>query len=242
MLEISLTLLLSYIAGSLPFGLFFVWLFTGKDVRNVESGRTGGTNAMRAAGLLAGALTATGDTLKGISTGWLASWLAPEYPWVRVLAALLAILGHNYSVFLMEKRSIGGVRLRGGAGGAAAFGGAIALWPYAGFIIFPLAGLVYLFIGYASAATMSIAVFSILVFTVRAAMGLSPWVDVAYGFGALAMVLWALRPNLKRLREGNERVVGVRAYLKKRREAAHKQKTRPVRTRNRHDNHIQTII
>lgn len=39
---------------------------------------------------------------------------------------------------------------------------------------------------------------------------------VAYGFVAIGIVLWALRPNLKRLREGTERVVGLRAYLRKR--------------------------
>ncbi len=238
MINIGLTFLLSYIAGSIPFGLLFVWIFAGKDVRLVESGRTGGTNAMRAAGLIAGILTATGDTLKGVATGWLAGWLAPEYPWVRVVAALLAILGHNYSVFLIEKRSIGGLRLRGGAGGAPAFGGAISLWHFSGLIIFPLGALVYLLVGYASITTMSIAFFSILVFAVRAAMGLSPWVYVAYGFGALAMVIWALRPNLERLRQGNERVVGLRAYLKKQREAKSHQNTRPRSNHQQQHNHI----
>lgn len=238
MLNIGLALLLSYVTGSIPFGLLFVWIFTGKDVRTIESGRTGGTNVMRAAGFLAGVLTAAGDTLKGVATGWLVTWLAPDYPWVRVLAALLAIMGHNYSVFLMEKRTIGGIRLRGGAGGAPAFGGAIALWPYAGYIIFPLAGLVYLLVGYASVTTMSIAIFAIIVFSVRAVMGLSPWVYVAYGFGALVIVLWALRPNLLRLRQGNERVVGLRAYIKKRREASHQIKTIPNRNRNGQQNHI----
>ncbi len=238
MVNIGLTFILSYIAGSIPFGLLFVWIFAGKDVRLVESGRTGGTNAMRAAGLIAGVLTAAGDTLKGVATGWLAGWLAPDYPWVRVVAALLAILGHNYSVFLIEKRSIGGIRLRGGAGGAPAFGGAISLWQFSGLIIFPLGALVYLLVGYASITTMSIAFFAILVFAVRAAMGLSPWVYVAYGFGALAMVIWALRPNLQRLRQGNERVVGLRAYLKRRQEAKSRQNTRPRTNHRRQENHI----
>ena len=50
--------LLGYILGSIPFGLLIVKLKTGKDIREVESGRTGGTNAARAAGLGAGLLTA----------------------------------------------------------------------------------------------------------------------------------------------------------------------------------------
>ena len=206
MVDISLTFLLSYLAGSIPFGLLIVWIFSGKDVRRIESGRTGGTNAMRAAGFIAGALTGLGDALKGVATGWIAGWLAPEYPWVRVVAALLAIIGHNYSVFLIEKR-------------APALGGAIALWPPAGLIIFPLAGLVYLLVGYASVTTMSIAFFSILIFGIRAIIGLSPWIEIVYGVGALIIVILALRPNLERLRQGNERVVGLRAcYLKRKEE------------------------
>ena len=48
------TLVIGYIIGSIPFGLLIVKLKTGKDIRDVESGRTGGTNAMRAAGFWAG--------------------------------------------------------------------------------------------------------------------------------------------------------------------------------------------
>ena len=42
--------IIGYILGSIPFGLIIVKLKTGKDIRTVESGRTGGTNAVRAAG------------------------------------------------------------------------------------------------------------------------------------------------------------------------------------------------
>jgi len=226
MLDIFLTLLLSYLTGSIPFGLLIVWVFSGKDVRQVESGRTGGTNAMRAAGFLAGVLTVVGDTFKGVAAVWIAGWLAPEYPWVRVVAALLAIIGHNYSIFLLEKRPVGGIRLRGGAGGATAFGGSIAIWPLAGLIIFPLAGLVYLLVGYASVTTISVAFFSTLIFAVRAALGLAPWVEVAYGVGALIIVIWALRPNLQRLRQGTEREVGLRALSRKRQEKQQRQENK----------------
>lgn len=238
MQEIGLALFGAYVVGSIPFGLLFVWLFTGKDVRRIESGRTGGTNAMRAAGFLAGLLTAAGDAFKGVAAGWIAGWLAPEHAWVRVASTLLAIVGHNYSLFLLEKRSKGGIRLRGGAGGAPAFGGAIALWPEAGLIIFPLAGLIYLLVGYASVTTMSVAFFSILIFTARAILGLSPWIYVVYGFGALIIVAWALRPNLARLRDGTERVVGLRAYWQRKRaeKASRQRNSHP--SRQHQQNHV----
>jgi len=106
--------------------------------------------------------------------------------------------------------------LRGGAGGATALGGAIALWNPIGFIILPVALLIYLFIGYASVTTMSIAFIAMIVFIIRAMMGLSPWAYVIYGALALLVLIWALRPNIKRLIEGTERIVGLRAkWIKK---------------------------
>ncbi|HWR65504.1 MAG TPA: glycerol-3-phosphate acyltransferase [Bellilinea sp.] len=227
--KILLVFVLSYVAGSIPFGLLVVWIFNGKDIRSIESGRTGGTNAMRAAGFMAGILTAGLDVLKGVATGWIVSWLMPGTPWVSVVAALMAILGHNYSIFLIEEKIGGGIRLRGGAGGATAVGGAIALWPPSALIILPLAALVYVFVGYASVTTMSISIFAAIIFAVRAVQGSDPWVYVWYGIAALLIVLWALRPNLARLVAGNERVVGLRAYWKRRHEKETREKASAAR-------------
>jgi glycerol-3-phosphate acyltransferase PlsY len=69
--------IIGYILGSIPFGLIIVKLKTGKDIRTVESGRTGGTNAVRAAGLAAGLLTAILDILKGAVAVWVARALSP---------------------------------------------------------------------------------------------------------------------------------------------------------------------
>lgn len=208
---IGLAWLLSYLLGSIPFGLVIVKIASGKDIRSVESGRTGGTNAMRAAGFFAGLLTALFDVGKGAATALVVRWLGVDQPIVQVVAAALAIIGHNYSVFLIERTTHGRIRLRGGAGGATALGGSIALWPLSGVIILPLVVITYIFVGYASVTTISIAAFSALVFLVRAALGLSPWEYVLYGIAALGIVLWALRPNLERLRQGTERPVGLRA-------------------------------
>ncbi len=213
--NITLTLVIAYLMGSIPFGYLVVKIINGRDVREVASGRTGGTNAMRAAGLGAGVFTAVLDVLKGAATAWVVTWLVSGQTWVQVGAALLAIIGHNYSIFLL-KRENGRWVFRGGAGGATCLGGAIALWNPIIWIILPLALLVYLFVGYASVTTMSIAFIAMIVFIIRAALGLSPWVYVVYGAFALLVLIWALRPNLKRLFEGTERVVGFRAkWLKK---------------------------
>src|SRR5664280_1557210 len=92
-------MVVSYILGSIPFGLAVVKLMTGKDVRTIASGRTGGTNAMRAAGLWAGLLTAILDILKSAASVWLAQALTPNV-WIHAVAPIASILGHNYSIFM----------------------------------------------------------------------------------------------------------------------------------------------
>jgi glycerol-3-phosphate acyltransferase PlsY len=205
-------LLLAYLIGSIPSGLIIVKLFTGKDVRSIESGRTGGTNVMRAAGVWAGIATGIFDACKGMAAVFLSHKLIPgNHIWIEVLAPFLAIIGHNYSIFLIERNENGALRLRGGAGGATCLGGSIGLWFPSLFIILPLAGLIYYFIGYASVTTMSIAILTALIFAYRAWLGLNPWQYAVYGVMAFGALAWTLRPNIKRLFEGKERIVGLRA-------------------------------
>jgi glycerol-3-phosphate acyltransferase PlsY len=214
-------LLASYVIGSVPFGLLIVKIRTGQDIRTIASGRTGGTNAMRAAGFWAGIFTALFDILKGAGAVWLAQAVAPANDWLHVFAPIFAILGHNYSIFLPEfdenKRFKG---LRGGAGGAPSVGGAFGLWPWSLAIILPLGVVVFFTLGYASITTMSVALFAIIVFAVRAINGF-PLVDVLYGVLAEIILIWALRPNIKSLLDGNERVVkfSLHGWLKSRRDA-----------------------
>lgn len=212
--------LLAYTLGSVPFGLLIVKIATGKDIRQVESGRTGGTNAMRAAGFWAGLATALLDILKGAAAVWLARWLAPNAPFVHVLAPLAAILGHNYSIFLGERGADGRFRLRGGAGGAPSVGGAMGLYLPSILFVFPLGALVFFTIGIASVTTMSVALFATLAFAYYAAKDILPPAYIWYGVGAEVLLVWALRPNLKRLFEGNERIVkySLSGWLKARRE------------------------
>lgn len=218
--------ILAYIFGSIPFGLLIVKLKTGKDIREVESGRTGGTNAMRAAGFWAGFATALLDILKGAVGVWVAQWLTPDSQWVHVLSPIAAILGHNYSIFLAERDANGKFRLRGGAGGAPSVGGAMGLWPASILIILPLGMLTFFTIGIASITTMAVALFAIIVFAVRALLFDGQWIDVWYGVGAEVLLVWALRPNLKKLMEGNERIVkySLNGWLKARREAKEESK------------------
>lgn len=213
--------LFGYILGSIPFGLLIVKLKTGKDIREVESGRTGGTNAMRAAGFWAGLLTAIMDIMKGAVAVWVAQWLAPGAHFAHLFAPVAAILGHNYSVFLISRDEDGKMRFHGGAGGAPALGGAAGFWGWSLPIVFGLGALVFFTLGIASVTTMAVAFFVTVIFAIRAYMGLMPWTDVLYGVIAGILLVWALRPNIKKLFAGKERVVkySLNGWLRARKES-----------------------
>lgn len=210
MITLLLTTLLGYLFGSIPFGLVWVRLFTGKDVREVGSGRTGGTNVMRAAGFWVGLLTALSDIGKGAVAVIAARALLPtaDVSMGMVLAGLAAIVGHNYPVWL---------RFKGGAGGATCAGAALVMWPWLGPILIGLGALILYFIGYASVATISVAVTTTVVFAILAwwvMPGAFDPIFVLYGLGAIVLLAWSLRPNFRRLVRGEERMVGRRAKKK----------------------------
>ena len=204
-----LSLPLAYLLGSIPSGLLVVRLATGQDVRAIESGRTGGTNVMRAAGALAGLATALLDVLKGAAAVWVSRKLNADLVWLSAASGLLAIIGHNYSAFLIEKNERGRLRLRGGAGGMTTLGAAIGLWLNSWMFILPFALIFYLIIGYASLTTISIAFSATVVFLFRAIQGDNPWGYAAFGAAALIVVIIALLPNLERLMQGTERRVNL---------------------------------
>jgi glycerol-3-phosphate acyltransferase PlsY len=89
-------------------------------------------------------------------------------------------------------------------------------------IILPLGILTFFTLGIASVTTMAVAFFTIVIFAVRASQGLMPWLDVLYGVVAEALLIWALRPNLRKLFAGEERVVKYSLYgwIRKRRAEA----------------------
>jgi len=107
-------LIFSYLAGSTPFGLIIVRLKSGKDIRQIESGRTGEPTPCALPAAWPVASTAVLDFLKGAVGVWLAQWLMPDAFLLHGLAAIAAVVGHNYSVFLAERNEKGRLRLRAG--------------------------------------------------------------------------------------------------------------------------------
>jgi glycerol-3-phosphate acyltransferase PlsY len=224
-----LAALIGYLWGAIPFGYIYVRLTTGEDLRDHASGRTGGTNSMRAAGFWVGLLTSVSDVFKGFMGVWMTRLLfggalgETLLPWAVIAAGSLAVIGHNWSVFLAWRRDDAGrmiyTGLRGGAGTAPNVGWSTAVWWVMLPIGFGVMGVFFLVVGMASVASMAMAAVIPIVFAVRYFSGLDP--TPAYMVGGLitaATVVWALRPNIKRLLKGNERVVGPRAKRLERRQ------------------------
>jgi acyl phosphate:glycerol-3-phosphate acyltransferase len=101
MILISALIIVSFLTGSIPFGII-VSRIKGVDLKKVGSGNIGATNVLRSMGKSPAALTLLGDILKGT----LAVALGRHFgvgAWYEGLIGLSAILGHNFSVFLHFK-------------------------------------------------------------------------------------------------------------------------------------------
>ena len=207
-------LFLAYLVGSIPFGFLLVKIFTGQDVRKIESGRTGGTNSMRAAGFSIGLATSIMDILKSAAVVWLAKYLYPDGFLLHVFSGLLTVIGHNYSIFLVQIDTHGKLKIGGGAGGTPAAGAIVGLWWPSFFFLVPTGYLLVMVIGYASLATMSLPLIGSLIFLIRFLVYDQPWQYIISGLLSEILIVWALRPNIERLLAGTERLVGFRAKKK----------------------------
>src|SRR5438552_2701121 len=114
-----LTAAFSYLLGSIPFGYILLRIFRGQDVRQTGSGNIGATNVARSSPGL-GILTLFLDALKGATAVAATRALFPEQMMLAAIAALFAILGHIFPVWL---------RFRGGKGVATGLGAFLMLAP-----------------------------------------------------------------------------------------------------------------
>ncbi len=126
MLHLAALIFLAYLLGSMPTGLLVARLWGGPDPRQAGSGNFGTANVYRLLGPKAGAITLTGDVLKGALPLFLALfWMPPQGTWQEAalsLVGLAAVLGHMFPLYL---------RFQGGKGVATAFGVIAALCPWA---------------------------------------------------------------------------------------------------------------
>ena len=187
-------LLLSYLAGAVPFGLLFSRM-AGKDVRKEGSGNIGATNVNRVLGKKLGLLTLVCDVAKGFFPVFLASIILPlDENWELFvgLCGLATVLGHMFPVYLGCK---------GGKGVATALGVFLFFSPMAIAIALAVFILVVVSSGFVSAGSL-------------AAAGLIPFLIVFLGGSSstffcaavIAMLIWIKHSsNIVRLKKGEEK-------------------------------------
>jgi len=215
-LRSAAVIIVAYLLGSIPFGYLIVRASQGTDVRESGSGGTGATNVSRRAGKLAGVITLLLDALKGLFAvliaklilGWPsfigsgyggpALQLADERYWWVAAAAVAAIVGHVFPVWL---------RFRGGKGVATGVGVFLALAPTSVL----LAGIVFLLVGVSTryvslASTLAAAAIPICLIAenkyLHPVPGLFP-ILIAAGVSAVLIIV-AHRGNIARLMAGTE--------------------------------------
>ena len=190
----------AYLLGSIPFGLVFVKVTSGKDIRLIGSGNIGAANVTRNVGLAVGALTLLFDAGKGYLAVWLAErWTHGNGRWMMA-AALAAVIGHIFPVWLGFK---------GGKGVATTFGVFLPIAPYAvlGAVAFWI--LVVLFWRYSSLGSIvAMAALPVLVYFFYAPHHAPPDHVLAGTILVSVLVLWKHRANMRRLMAGEESRLG----------------------------------
>ncbi len=190
--------ILAYLIGSISTGYVMGWLLRGIDIRQYGSGRTGGTNALRTLGPVGAAITAAGDVGKSAAAVALAKGLGLA-PWVVALAALAAVLGHNYPFYL---------RFRGGAGVAPTVGALLMINWWMGLGLVAVAAVLVVVTRYASAGSLALVNLTPLVMAALALARELPWAYLILGVTVAVLVTWSHRPNIARLLAGTERKLG----------------------------------
>jgi acyl phosphate:glycerol-3-phosphate acyltransferase len=155
--ETSMTVLLiaaySYLLGSIPFGYILVRAFRKQDIRQTGSGNIGATNVSRTSPGL-GALTLIFDVLKGLAAVEITHLLFPTHNTLMGAAALFAIVGHMFPVWL---------GFRGGKGVATGLGSFVLLTPKTILVMVAIFVVVFLAFRFVSLASiLTVALFPLL--------------------------------------------------------------------------------
>ena len=191
-------IVLGYVAGSIPVGVIVARLSGGPDPRTIGSGRTGGTNALRALGRKWAALVVAGDLAKGAVPVLIARIVTGGDSLAEVLVAAASVAGAVRSIFL---------GFSGGRGVGTGVGTMLVIQPIAVILAAPVFFLVILATRYVSLGSLlgSAAMFpaTLLIWAVA-----SGWVPPAYIAWAVIgpILIWlAHADNIDRLLRGTER-------------------------------------
>ena len=186
-MELFIIGIISYLMGSIPFGLILTKIFLKKDIREIGSGNIGATNALRTGNKLIGYSTLILDVLKAVIP---VLYVKINLPDALYISALFAFIGHVFPVWL---------KFKGGKGVATYVGILFSLNIIFG-LVFGICWLIIFFISkYSSLASLigslSVPVY-ILIFE-----GLE---NVFFYVIMFILIFFTHRENIKRLKNKEE--------------------------------------
>jgi acyl phosphate:glycerol-3-phosphate acyltransferase len=192
----AVLILIAYVAGSIPVGVLVARRAGGADPRTIGSGRTGGTNALRALGPRWAVVVVAGDLLKGALPVLLARWVTGD-PLVEVLCGAAAVAGAIWSIF---------AGFRSGRGVGTGVGTMLVIQPVAVLLAAPVFIGVILLTRYVSLGSLlgSAAMFPAMLL-VLLVVPETPLPYVIYAAVGAALIWMAHADNIDRLLHGTER-------------------------------------
>tara|TARA_A100001011_G_scaffold62249_1_gene62275 strand:+ start:43 stop:621 length:579 start_codon:yes stop_codon:yes gene_type:complete len=179
--------IISYLMGSIPFGLILTKVFLKKDIREIGSGNIGATNALRTGNKLLGYSTLLLDILKAVVP---ILYVKINFPELVYISALSAFLGHVFPIWL---------KFKGGKGVATYVGILFSLNIILG-IVFGVCWLIIFFITKYSSLASLVGSFSIPLY--KLIIGQTE--NVLF-FGIMfVLIFFTHRENIKRLKNKEE--------------------------------------
>ena len=181
-MELVLIILVSYLLGSIPFGLILTKIFLKKDIREVGSGNIGATNVLRTGNKIIGYLTLTLDVLKAVTP---VIYIKFNFPELVYISSLSVFIGHVFPLWLKFK----------GGKGVATYVGILFSINYILGMIFIFSWLVIFFISKYSSLGSILSSLTIPIFVYFS----SSYKNEYFFIIMFVLILFTHRENVKRL-------------------------------------------
>ena len=186
-MDIIIIGIISYLIGSIPFGLILTKIFLNKDIREIGSGNIGATNVLRTGNKTIGYATLFLDIFKAVAPVLYIKFFFPELIYI---ASLCVFLGHVFPIWL---------KFKGGKGVAAYVGILFTINIYFGFIFIFTWLIIFALTKYSSLSSL-VASFSIPIYLAV----LTHFEQVFFFTIMFVLIFFTHRENIKRLRNNEE--------------------------------------
>lgn len=197
-LKYILSAVIAYLLGSISVGIITSKLMGGPNLREVGSGNTGATNALRAMGIKGGIIVFVGDILKALIASMIGDALCGHDG--KLIAAVFVIVGHIWPLYH---------GFRGGKGVSCVCGAIFLAYNPEAVLAYALTIGIIALTRYVSLGSCCLVLFFAILVTIREALtGLTCWYAIPWAFIIAALVIWRHHENIGRLIKGTERKLG----------------------------------